>query len=126
MKNILVVDDNIIGRRLATVILRDHEFTVTEASSGEEALAKMRAARFDCILMDISMPGLSGTDVVQMVRADPALAALHVVGYTAHAMSEDIKRILACGFDDILIKPISGDKIVAAMSKRGGPAAAAD
>ena len=126
MNSILVVDDNVIGRRLATVILRNHEFAVAEASSGEEALAKMSATRFDCVLMDINMPGLSGTDVVKLVRADPTLAGLRVIGYTAHAISEEINRILACGFDDVLIKPISGDKIVAAMSKRGEPAAAAD
>lgn len=117
MKRILVVDDNVIGRRLASVVLSDRGFAVEEVASGEEALERISERHFDCVLMDISMPGMSGTEAVERIRAVPETADLYVVGYTAHAMSEDIQRFLASGFDHMLIKPITGDKIADLIEK---------
>src|SRR5215813_12052175 len=61
----------------------------------------------DLVLLDISMPGMTGIEVCQRIRADHALAGLRVIAYTAHALREQQERFLASGFDDVLVKPIS-------------------
>ena len=75
--------------------------------SGDLALLHLAARRYDLILLDISMPGMTGLEVCQHIRADPRLMALRVIAYTAHALLEQQQRFLASGFDAVLLKPIS-------------------
>ena len=112
---ILVVDDQKINRTLPCVLLRQAGCDVEEVESGEAALAALHARPMDAVLVDISMPGLSGTEVCRRVRADPALAGLFVVAYTAHALPEKRVEILAAGFDEVLIKPINRQRLLEAM-----------
>jgi len=53
------------------------------------------------------MPGITGLEVCQRIRADRELMALRVIAYTAHGLLEEQQRFLAGGFDDVLLKPIS-------------------
>lgn len=112
---ILVVDDQKINRTLPCILLRQAGCDVEEVESGEAALAALRAGPMDAVLLDISMPGLSGTEVCRRVRGDPALAGLFVVAYTAHALPEERVEILAAGFDEVLIKPINRQRLLEAM-----------
>ena len=52
------------------------------------------------------MPGMTGVEVCQHIRADPRLVALRVIAYTAHVLLEEQQRFLASGFDDVLLKPM--------------------
>ena len=105
--NVLVVDDHPANRLLPAAILRKQGCCVVEAASGEDALIELARARFDCVLLDISMPGIDGDEVCRRIRADERLCGIRVIAYTAHAMQGDESRIMEAGFDDILIKPIS-------------------
>jgi two-component system chemotaxis response regulator CheY len=103
----LIVDDHPINRTLATVLLRGSQWTCEQASSGREALDKLTAGRFDCVLLDISMPDMSGEEVCKEIRSTAALKGLRVIAYTAHTMKDEQEHILAAGFDALLIKPIN-------------------
>ena len=104
---ILVVDDQVINRRLPAALLSKAGCEIVEAENGDQALALLAREQFNCVLLDISMPGISGDEVCRRIRQDESLAGLRVVAYTAHAMFGDQERILDAGFDLIINKPIN-------------------
>ncbi|MCK6395521.1 response regulator [Zoogloea sp.] len=112
---VLIVDDQKVNRTLPSVLLRQLGCEVIEADSGEAALVALRGQSMDAILLDISMPGISGTEVCQRLRGDPALAGLYIVAYTAHALPEQRVEMLAAGFDEVLIKPINRQRLLEAL-----------
>lgn len=104
---VLVVDDNAINRRIAVAFLTRLGLQAEEAEDGLGALAKLEASDFDVVLLDISMPGMSGEEVLAKLRADARFSALPVIAYTAHALHHEKQRLLDAGFDELLIKPIT-------------------
>ncbi|TAN69517.1 MAG: response regulator [Magnetospirillum sp.] len=122
MKSALVVDDNDVNRILATRLLTKLGWTVVEAACGEEALAWLRANTARLVLLDISMPTMSGQEVCRHIReAKLGGDGIKVVAYTAHAMNEEIKEFLACGFDTVLLKPMSRDRLTEMLVSQGLP-----
>ncbi len=103
----LVVDDNQINRNLLQGILRHFGWTAVVCEDGRAALEQLQAQRFDLVLLDLRMPELSGTEVCRRIRIDLGLEDLPVVAYTAHGMVEDRARMLADGFNALLIKPVT-------------------
>lgn len=112
MKSVLVVDDNAVNRKLAVALLKRRGMHVQEADGGVVALEMLRHERFDAVLLDISMPVMDGKEVCRMIRADTHLSTLWVVAYTAHAMESERQSIMAAGFDDLLVKPISSHDLL--------------
>ncbi len=115
MKRTLVVDDNTINRKLAMALLKRRGWVTEEADGGQAAMDKLNTSSFDNVLLDISMPGIDGEEVCRRIRANPAWAGLRVVAYTAHAMESEKQRIMAVGFDHILIKPITVQSLLLAL-----------
>lgn len=113
MLDVLVVDDNAINRQLAKTLLARDGWSPTEADCGEIALELLDTRRFPVILLDISMPGLSGIETMKHIRKRPALSGVVVIAYTAHAMEDEKRQILEAGFDDILVKPMSKATLLA-------------
>ncbi len=111
MKRIALVEDNADNRLLVQAIL-EGAYEVTEYESGPEALAGVRAERPDLVLLDISLPGMDGVDVLRQLRGDAALAGLPVVALTAHAMAGDRQKYLTLGFDDYVTKPIVDEAVL--------------
>jgi len=111
-KTILVVDDNGINRLLPGLILRPFGWEVYEADGGLAALEILKKTDIACLLLDISMPEVSGLDVLADVRKDERFRSLKVVAYTAFAKPEDVVRLLALGFDAVLIKPLTSIKLL--------------
>ena len=103
----LVVDDNSNNRLLAGTILKKLGWTIVEANSGDAALPLAEARAFRLVLLDISMPGLSGEDTCVRLRALQGENPMRIIAYTAHAYPEEREKFLAVGFDDILVKPIN-------------------
>jgi CheY-like chemotaxis protein len=107
-RRVLVVDDVILNRKLAMVFLSKMGWQTFETDGGLAALVWLGSQpTVDLLLLDISMPDLSGEDVCRQLRANPAFATLPIVAYTAHAGLADTERFLASGFNAVLIKPIS-------------------
>lgn len=110
-KKIAVVEDNADNRLLLQVIL-DGEYEIQEYEDGPTALTGLRENAPDLVLLDISLPGMDGVEVLRELRADAELGRLPVVALTAHAMAGDRERYLALGFDAYLSKPILDDELL--------------
>lgn len=104
----LVVDDMPINRLLAVRLLRKKGWEVGEAEDGPSTLAWLDGGRrIDLILLDISMPGISGQELCRIIRERQLGGPdVKIVAYTAHAMAEDTAAFRAEGFDAVLVKPI--------------------
>jgi two-component system cell cycle response regulator DivK len=103
---ILIVDDNEQNLRLARKVLQSAGFRTLEASGGAEGVSLAVEHRPDLVLLDIRMPDMNGTEVLQKLRADERTAAIPVIAHTSSAMKGDRERFLADGFDGYLEKPI--------------------
>ncbi|MCE1186351.1 MAG: response regulator [Rhodocyclales bacterium] len=114
-RRLLVVDDNPVNRKLAVAFVQRLGWQVEQAEAGAEALRLLAERPFDMVLLDISMPQMSGEEVLAHIRQTPALAGLRVVAYTAHALPEEKQTLMALGFDDLLIKPVSLKSIEAVL-----------
>ncbi len=111
MIRIAVVEDNPDNRLLLQAILAG-AFEVVEYDNGADALAGIAARRPDLVLLDISLPGMDGVEILQRLRADATLAGLPVIALTAHAMAGDREKYLSAGFDDYVTKPIVDENIL--------------
>lgn len=107
----LVVDDNELTGRLVSVFLKRLGWQPLLVSSGQEALDVLAGRTVGMVLLDLRMPGMSGERVCRCIRDDMGLDQLPVVAFTAHSMPEEKARLLAAGFDDVLIKPISFEDV---------------
>lgn len=115
----LVVDDNMVNRLLATRMLERLGWTVSEAEDGQAALDFLDAETVDLVLLDISMPGLSGEAVCRTIRAKDQKT--RIIAYTAHVHPGDQDRLLEGGFNLLLAKPITLDRLVEALGEVGFP-----
>lgn len=105
---VLVVDDNLINRKVAFGFLKNYGFDLTEAESGPEAIALVKQTRFDLIFMDHMMPGMDGVEALKIIRDEcgdngkfPIAVAL-----TANAMEGVRDKFLQNGFQDYISKPL--------------------
>ena len=102
---IAVVEDNPDNRLLLRALL-EPRYDIIEYENGMIALEQMPQHKPDLVLMDISLPYLSGVEVLEKMRENDALKDIPVISVTAHAMSGDREKYLGYGFDDYLAKPI--------------------
>lgn len=112
----LIVDDHPTNRLLACAMLRKLGWQTHEADCGQSALSLAATHRFRLILLDISMPGLSGEETCRELRRTHQSEAIRIVAYTAHAFPEERAAFLAAGFDEILVKPISRESLEAVVA----------
>jgi two-component system, cell cycle response regulator DivK len=115
--SILVIEDNPDNRKLVTWILEDENYQVTCAESAEEGLTLVEQATFDLILMDISLPGIDGTEATRLIRQMPNLKHIPIIALTAHAIKGEQESILACGVDDLITKPLDEDQLLSRMQE---------
>jgi two-component system, cell cycle response regulator DivK len=117
MSTIAIVEDNADNRLLLQAIL-DGVYELVEYENGTDALAGLSASLPDLVLLDISLPGMDGNEILARIRADKAMRALPVIALTAHAMSGDREKYLAAGFDDYVTKPIVDETILLSSIER--------
>jgi CheY-like chemotaxis protein len=117
MTTLAVVEDNADNRLLLQAILGDR-FDLVEYENGIDALSGITKTRPDLVLLDISLPGMDGNEILVRIRADAALRDLPVIALTAHAMAGDREKFLAAGFDDYITKPIVDETMLVASIGR--------
>lgn len=117
---VLLVEDNPINALLARTLLTREGCTVDQAGGGEEALAALSVGHYDLILMDMRMPGLSGLETTERLRARGVKTP--VVALTANAFEDDRRACLAAGMDDFLVKPLTPDALRDALARWRGRA----
>ena len=110
---ILVVDDTPQNVKVLDAILTPRGYTVVAATSGAEALQKVQTEAPDLVLLDILMPGMSGYEVAQRLRADPATRFLPIVMVTALGAQEEKVKAIEAGADDFLSKPVNQLELLA-------------
>ena len=114
---IAVIEDNPDNRLLLRALLED-DYHITEYETGLEALNELPWNLPRVVLLDISLPGMDGVEVLAHIRRDPRLRHLPVIALTAHAMSGDREKFLAAGFDDYIAKPIVDETLLYAAIER--------
>ncbi len=114
MKTILVIDDDPDIRRLVVWKLRQAGFSAVVEEDGEAGLAAARgrtseglSVRPDLVLVDWTMPKLSGIEVCRVLRENPDTADIPVILLTAKAQETEFERGMAAGADDYIVKPFS-------------------
>ncbi len=111
--HILVVDDIAKNVKLLADVLAAKGFRTSTAASGVEALERIAADMPDLVLLDVMMPGMSGYDVCQAIRADPRTGILPVVLVTALDPAQERIKGLEAGADDFLTKPVNQAELLA-------------
>ncbi len=112
MATILVVEDNPDNMALIEEILEDEGMTMIQAFQAEDGLTLILENAPDLVLMDISLPGMSGLDALRLIREDDAIRSTPVIILTAHAMSADRDVAMAAGCDGFLTKPVDEEKLL--------------
>jgi CheY-like chemotaxis protein len=111
MDRIAIIEDNPDNRMLLEALLSD-TYEIDEYEDGIVGLAGLRRNPPALVLLDISLPKLTGSEVLAQLRSDPQLAGLPVIALTAHAMPDDRAAFLAQGFDAYVSKPIVDETIL--------------
>ncbi|WP_447765553.1 response regulator [Sphingopyxis panaciterrae] len=115
---ILYIDDEDDIREVAEMALElDPSFAVRTCGSGREGLAAAREWQPDLILLDVMMPELDGPRVLEILRQDPATAAIPVVFITARTQAHEVARLRELGARGVLAKPF--DAMTLAEQVRG-------
>ena len=114
-KKILVVDDDDAIRRLEEKILSSQGYQVRTARDGNEALQALKEGAFHLILLDVMMPGMSGFEVGQAVKGDPATAEIPIVFVTAKGDIEAQREGYRSGGMLYLTKPFTSTKLLSVV-----------
>jgi CheY-like chemotaxis protein len=107
LRTVVIADDEPSMRLLVHATIESDDYKVVEAGNGTEAWALIQQHRPSLVLLDVQMPGKSGLEVLQLVKADPSLAATRVILLTAKAQESDVETGLIAGADFYLTKPFS-------------------
>ena len=110
---VLVVEDDEATRGALHALLDDAGYVCDEVSDGERAVAAMRDARFDLVVLDLGLPGMSGADVHRQLRRDPRTRFLPIVFLTAHTDRQVKLAELEAGAEDFITKPYDADELLA-------------
>ena len=116
-REILIVEDE-PGVALAIQFLMEQQgHRVLVAERGEDALELVYKYKPDLILLDIMLPGISGWEVCEIIRLNPAYRNIKVIFLTARGSEAEIARGLALGADAYITKPFSNDQLVAKVNR---------
>lgn len=102
---ILIIDDDVDTLKLVGLMLERQGYDISVASNGAQGIRKADAEDPDLILLDVMMPDMDGYEVTQKLRADPSLAHIPIIMFTAKSMVDDKVAGFEAGVDDYLTKP---------------------
>jgi CheY-like chemotaxis protein len=114
---ILICDDEDVLRALVRATLDDASYEIAEAEDGDQSIELARSLKPDVILLDMMMPGRSGLEVLELLRADPELVQTPVVMLTARARASDRDAAVAAGADRYLAKPFSPLELISVVEE---------
>ena len=112
---VMAVDDNPANLKLIGALLEDQVQNVVLCDSGQQAVDRAKAERFDIILMDIQMPEMDGIRACELIRQLPNQLQTPVIAVTAHALAGQKEKLLNAGMNDYLAKPIDEEKLNALL-----------
>jgi two-component system, cell cycle sensor histidine kinase and response regulator CckA len=111
-EHILIVEDSTTQREKLRMILESEGFAVTSAADGSKGLQAAGESKFDLIISDVMMPGLTGYDLCRKLKQDDALKTIPIILLTSLGDPMDVIRGLECGADNFIKKPYEPDVLV--------------
>jgi CheY-like chemotaxis protein len=119
---LLLVEDNEMNREISETILAQYGFVIDTAVDGQDAVDKFMATEpgtYKAILMDVQMPVLDGYGATQAIRRSGRADGenIPIIAVTADVFTDDVARVMACGMNDYLSKPIDFDKLLEKLRK---------
>ena len=123
MARVLVVEDQAENLELMVYLLQAFGHQTLTAGNGAEGVAAVSRDHPDLVIMDLQMPVMDGYEAARLLKADPAVATIPLVAVTAYAMVGDRERIMACGFDGYMTKPIDPQTFVRELERYLAPSA---
>ena len=112
-ENILVVEDDVDINNLITKTLEKHDYKVTQAFSGSEALLQLSISEFKLILLDLMLPGMSGENIINKTREKKEIP---IIVISAKTSLQDKVNVLNIGADDYIIKPFELEEVIARVN----------
>lgn len=109
-KHILVVDDSIVYLHTVTNILKE-KYKVSSVKSGKAALSFLLTHKPDLILLDYSMPELSGTELFQMIRSDNAIKDIPIVFLTGVSSKEQVQTVMSLKPNGYILKECEASEL---------------
>ena len=113
MKRILLVEDNETNADMLSRRLARRGYHISLARDGEQGLHMARTDPPDLILMDMSLPVMTGWQAARELKEDPGTRPIPVIALTAHAMAGDRDKALEVGCDDYDTKPVDLERLLA-------------
>ncbi len=115
---LLLVEDNLINQKVATLMLRHMGYTADIANNGTEAVELVARHSYDLVLMDCLMPEMDGLEATRVIRSRGDYGAtVPIIAMTANAFAEDRQACLAAGMSDYLAKPVREAELSAKLKQ---------
>ncbi len=114
---VLLVEDNELNQQVAYELLTGEGMTVRIAADGQQAVAAVKEAPFDVVLMDVQMPVMDGYAATRAIRAEARFATLPIIAMTANAMAGDREKCLQAGMNDHISKPVQPPHLFATLAR---------
>lgn len=111
-KKILIVEDDQHIRKLLNILIRKDDVEIDEAVEGNEALEKLRANRYDLVILDIMMPNVDGFSILKDLRERPETATLPVIVVTAKTEDKDLMKGYSMGANYYITKPFEPQDLI--------------
>lgn len=122
MPSVLIVDDEVNILLSLEFLMQQSGYDVVTASDAESALEKIRNQPPSLVLLDISLPGMSGFDLLEILRSEEPTRSLPIIMLTAHGREIEKEKGMALGADDYITKPFSTRELVARVEALLKPA----
>jgi len=112
---ILIVDDNPDSREIMRTALELENFEVAEAEDGKKCLEKIKDEDFSVVLLDLSLPQISGWELAKKIKEKNE--TIKIIAVTAHAMRGDKEKAIEAGCDDYISKPLKPAHLIEKIKK---------
>lgn len=109
---ICIIEDNTPIRKLFCTLLKKNGFQVADFSDGNSGIEYLKNNQPDCLIVDILLPDINGTEILQIVRSLPHGNNLPIIAATGFAHSNDKEKFIEMGFDSYISKPINTNTFV--------------
>lgn len=111
---LLLVEDNLINQKVATLMLKHMGYSADIANNGTEAVDLVARNSYDLVLMDCLMPEMDGLEATRVIRSRSDYGAtVPIIAMTANAFAEDRQACLAAGMSDYIAKPVRESELAA-------------
>lgn len=111
-RHILIVDDYADALDIWSIYLRSLGYRVSTAANGLSAVTQAEELIPDLIVLDLELPGLTGFEAAQRLRANVSTAGIPLIAATGYSHARQLDRARQCGFDSVIVKPCDPDRLV--------------